>query len=130
MSMLRRNSLRVAVMSAVFGSAATALCLFAQNPAPATNPTSTAITGLAPELAPPVRVMAGGQPIDLSDAVGHAAPFYGDIDGDGVSDLLVGQFKDGQLRIYKNIGSTREPAFDSNYTWFKAGADLGRVPSG
>jgi hypothetical protein len=126
--MIRRNSLRVAVMSAVFGSAATAVCCFAQ--APATTPSQQTIAGLADELAQPVQVMAGGKAIDLSDAIGHAAPCYGDIDGDGRSDLLVGQFKDGQLRIYKNVGSTRQPQFDSNYTWFKAGADLGRVPSG
>jgi len=127
--MIRRNALRVAVMSAVFGSAATALCLNAQTPS--TAPSGNVIPGLAEELAPPVRVTTtDGKPIDLSDAIGHAAPFFGDIDGDGASDLLVGQFAKGQLRIYKNTGSTREPAFNSNYSWFKAGADLGTVPSG
>jgi hypothetical protein len=126
--MLRRKALRVAVMSAVLAPAAAALCLYAQTPA--TNPAGATIAGLAEELAQPTKVRAGGQVIDLSDAIGHAAPFFGDIDGDGASDLLVGQFKDGQLRIYKNTGSTRQPQFDSNYTWFKAGADLGRVPSG
>jgi hypothetical protein len=127
--MIRRNPLRVAVMSAVLAPAAAALCLYAQNPA--TAPAGTAILGLADELAPPVQVRTtDGKAIDLFDAVGHAAPFFGDIDGDGANDLLVGQFAQGQLRIYKNTGSTREPAFDSKYTWFKAGADLGRVPSG
>jgi hypothetical protein len=124
--MMRRKTLRVAAMSAALTSAATALRLYAQ--LPATAPAN--ISGLAEELAPPVQVIAGGKAIDLSDAIGHAAPFYGDIDGDGASDLLIGQFKDGQLRIYHNTGSTRQPLFDSNFTWFKAGADLGRVPSG
>src|SRR3954463_12407123 len=126
--MMRRKALRVAVMSAVLAPAAAALCLYAQSPA--TNPAGGSIAGRAEELAPPVKVMAGGKPIDLSDAIGHAAPFFGDIDGDGANDLLVGQFRDGQLRIYKNVGSTREPQFGANFTWFKAGADLGRVPSG
>ena len=113
-------------MSAAFVSAATALRLVAAPPT--TEPAN--ISGLAEELAQPVHVMAGGKAIDLSDAIGHAAPFYGDIDGDGTNDLLVGQFKNGQLRVYHNTGSTRQPLFDSNYTWFQAGADLGRVPSG
>jgi hypothetical protein len=124
--MMRRKTLRVTAMSAALASIGTAVCLLAA--APSAEPAN--IAGLSEELAPPVRVMAGGKAIDLSDAMGHAAPFYDDIDGDGVSDLLVGQFKDGQLRIYHNTGSTRQPLFDSNYTWFKAGADLGRVPSG
>ena len=46
--------------------------------------------GAAGEFAPPVRVEAAGKPIDTE--VGHAAPFVGDFDGDGVDDLLVGQF--------------------------------------
>src|SRR5690348_8725812 len=124
--MMRRKSLRVAVMSAALVAAGVVGRLCAAPPT--TEPAN--IAGLAEELAPPVHVMAGGKAIDLSDAIGHAAPFYGDIDGDGVNDLLVGQFKDGQLRIYHNTGSTRQPLFDSNFTWFKAGADLGRVPSG
>jgi hypothetical protein len=41
------------------------------------------------ELAPPVRIEAARKPIDTD--VGHAAPFVGDFDGDGVNDLVVGQ---------------------------------------
>ncbi|HET6164471.1 MAG TPA: hypothetical protein VFG37_12440, partial [Planctomycetota bacterium] len=41
-------------------------------------------------LLPPVRIEAGGAPIDTE--IGHAAPFVGDFDEDGVNDLLVGQF--------------------------------------
>ena len=37
------------------------------------------------ELAAPGRLEAGGKPIDTD--VGHAAPFVGDFDGDGVHDL-------------------------------------------
>ena len=83
-----------------------------------------------PELAPPVRVMAGDQPIDLGDCIGHAAPFFADIDGDGVKDLLVGQFKDGACRIYKNIGTNAAPKFAAEYQGFKAGGDVGKVPYG
>lgn len=80
-----------------------------------------------PDLAPGVRVVAGGEPIDVD--IGHAAPYFGDFDGDGLNDLLVGQFGDGKLRIYRNVGTRGEPKFD-RFTWFAAGDGEGRVPSG
>ena len=79
------------------------------------------------ELLAPVIIQAGGQPIDVE--VGHAAPFVGDIDHNGKLDLLVGQFGEGKLRIYKNLGSNEKPTFDK-YDWFVAGAELGVVPAG
>ena len=85
------------------------------------------VDGHAPDLAPPVRLLASDKPIDAN--IGHAAPFYADIDGDGVRDLLVGQFDGGQLRIYHNFGTNAQPAF-RDMQWFKAGADLGKVPYG
>jgi hypothetical protein len=75
-----------------------------------------------PELAAPVQVQAGGQPINVD--VGHAAPFYGDLDGDGKPHLLVGQFGDGKLRVYRNAGTNAKPRFNE-FTWFD-----GKVPSG
>ncbi|NQT11141.1 MAG: M48 family metalloprotease, partial [Planctomycetes bacterium] len=80
----------------------------------------------AADLAPPVRVMAGGKPIDVG---GCAAPFFGDFDGDGRKDLLVGQYDYGRLRIYRNIGANAQPKFDS-FEWFKAGGRIAGVPSG
>ena len=82
---------------------------------------------LSPELSPPVLLEADGKPIDTE--VGHAAPFYGDFDGDKVPDLLVGQFGGGKLKVYRNEGTAAAPVF-KNMTWFKAGADLGVVPAG
>jgi hypothetical protein len=80
------------------------------------------------ELEAPVPIMAAGKPIDVQHD-GHAAPFVGDFDGDGVMDLLVGQYHEGRLRIYRNIGTNSNPKFDT-YTWFKAGGDFGKVPVG
>lgn len=82
--------------------------------------------GLAPDLAPPVKILAAGKPIDVD--TGHAAPFVADFDGDGVRDLLVGQFRDGKLRIYHNGGSNTEPRFD-RFAWFLDGRPEGRVPA-
>jgi hypothetical protein len=95
----------------------------------ATTEPSTAIDipGLDPELSPPVRIEAGGKPIDTD--IGHAAPFVGDIDGDGVPDLLVGQFGEGKLCIYHNDGTATAPKLAAGQ-FLKIGADLGRVPSG
>ena len=81
----------------------------------------------APDLMPPVRLEAAGKPIDTE--VGHAAPFVGDFDGDGVQDLLVGQFGEGILWIYKNVGSNAHPKLAAGVK-FKGGKEDGRVPTG
>lgn len=83
---------------------------------------------LAQEFKDPVRLLAAGQPIDTE--VGHAAPLFDDFDGDGLKDLLVGQFGDGILRIYRNTGTNNEPVFAAGVE-FKEGTDgEGRVPTG
>jgi hypothetical protein len=83
---------------------------------------------LASDLDGPVQITADGKPIDVQRE-GHSAPFVGDFDGDGANDLLVGQFEEGRLRIYRNVGTNSQPRFDK-YEWFKTGAELGRVPTG
>jgi hypothetical protein len=83
--------------------------------------------GLSPELAQPVRLQAAGKPIDT--AIGHAAPFGGDFDGDGVNDLLVGQFGDGILWIYRNQGTNAQPRLAAGVK-FKGGQKDGTVPTG
>ncbi len=82
---------------------------------------------LGDTLAPPVRIEAAGKPIDTE--VGHAAPFVYDFDGDGVKDLLVGQFGGGILTIYRNEGTNAQPKLAAGVR-FKAGGKDGTVPSG
>ncbi|HEX5053912.1 MAG TPA: VCBS repeat-containing protein [Planctomycetota bacterium] len=72
----------------------------------------------------PFRIEAGGKPIDVE--IGHAAPYVVDFDGDGVRDLLVGQFGQGRCRIYKNTGTNQKPAF-GEFTWFEAGGKPAEV---
>lgn len=79
------------------------------------------------ELAPPVRLEAGGKPVDTD--VGHAAPFVCDLDGDGIQDLLVGQFGQGVLWIYRNEGTNAAPKLAAG-TKFKDGGEDGTVPYG
>jgi len=89
--------------------------------------TSAKNAGLASELAEPVKLEAAGKPIDTE--IGHAAPFVCDFDGDGLKDLLVGQFGEGLLRIYRNEGTNSEPKLAAGVK-FKEGKEDGRVPSG
>jgi hypothetical protein len=81
------------------------------------------------ELAKPVRVEAGGQPINIG-GVGHSAPFLADFYGDGKLHLLVGTFSEGQLRIYRNTGTNQAPKFDSKYDVLLDGKPQGTVPTG
>ena len=62
-------------------------------------------------------------------AVGHAAPYLYDFDLDGVRDLLVGQFGNGELLIFRNGGSDAAPVYAAGTT-FEAGGAKGTVPAG
>ena len=79
------------------------------------------------EFEAPVRIEADGAAIDTD--VGHAAPFVTDFDGDGVQDLLVGQFGEGLLWIYHNEGTDASPKLAAGKK-FKGENKDGRVPSG
>lgn len=102
-----------------------AVAAAATQAASAATPAGSA--GLDPELLPPVRIEAGGKPIDT--VIGHAAPFVADFDGDRVPDLLVGQFGSGEMRIYRNEGTAAAPKLAAGQL-FKDGADTGRIPAG
>ena len=83
--------------------------------------------GPSRELAAPDRIEAGGRPIDTE--IGHAAPFVGDFDGDGIHDLLVGQFGGGVLWVFRSVGDDHEPALSAG-TKFQADGKDGVVPTG
>lgn len=72
----------------------------------------------------PFRIESAGVPIDVE--IGHAAPYVADFDGDGVRDLLVGQFGKGRCRIYKNVGTATAPKFDG-FVFFEAGGKVAEV---
>jgi hypothetical protein len=75
----------------------------------------------------PVLIQADGKDIDVE--IGHADPYVIDWDGDGMLDLLVGQFGAGKLLIFRNEGTSKDPKFGKAEV-FKAGDADGRIPSG
>jgi len=90
-------------------------------------PTGFAI-GTAEDFDPPFRVSAGEKWISVD--IGHAAPLFIDWDGDGIDDLLVGQFGEGKLRIYRNVGTAKQPRFNEDFALFQTRKGLGSIPSG
>ena len=77
----------------------------------------------AADFEPPVRLKAGGTAIRV-EAPGYAAPCWADIDGDGRKDLLVGQFHQGKIRVYKNLGDGKLAAGE----WLMADGSPAEVP--
>jgi hypothetical protein len=80
----------------------------------------------ASELAEPRLVLAGGKMIAVE--VGHAAPLVVDFDGDGVRDLLVGQFGDGKLNIFKNTRTNAAPILAEG-VFLQAGGKDATIPA-
>ena len=71
----------------------------------------------------PVRLKADGVPVRV-ESPGYAAPCWADIDGDGKKDLLVGQFHQGKLRVYRNLGDGKLAAGE----WLMAEGSVAEVP--
>jgi hypothetical protein len=59
----------------------------------------------------PVRILADGEIIDTGDENAHSAPCIEDIDGDGLKDLIVGNFS-GTFRFYQNVGTPKKPVYN------------------
>ncbi len=76
-----------------------------------------------PAFQPPVRLMADGAPVRVEEP-GYAAPCWADIDGDGTKELLVGQFHQGKIRVYKQRGDLKFAPGE----WLKAGGEVAQVP--
>ncbi len=60
-----------------------------------------------PKYAAPVRVEADGRPVDV---YGNPSPNFADFRGDGVKDLVCGEFLDG-FTFFQNIGTKQAPDF-------------------
>ena len=71
----------------------------------------------------PVRLKADGVPVRVESS-GYAAPCWADIDCDGKKDLLVGQFHQGKIRVYRNLGDGKLAAGQ----WLMAEGSVAEVP--
>lgn len=58
----------------------------------------------------PVRLQAEGKDIDIGGVWGHAGPCLSDVDGDGLTDLVVGDFS-GKFRLFRNVGTPSQPRY-------------------
>lgn len=67
------------------------------------------LAALGEVLAEPFLVKADGKPVSVER--GHADPVLYDWDGDGVRDLVVGQFAEGRIWVYRNTGTEKEKSF-------------------
>lgn len=71
----------------------------------------------------PVRFKGGDEFVRV-ESPGYAAPCWDDIDGDGKKDLLVGQFNDGKIRVFKGLGGEKLARGE----WLKAEGKVAEVP--
>lgn len=74
----------------------------------------------------PYRVKADDKVIDTGEAWGHCGPCIADVDGDGLPDLLVGDFS-GFFRFYKNVGTKDKPIY-TDKGQLQAGGVAAQVP--
>lgn len=77
----------------------------------------------AADFHPPVRMTAGGAPVKV-ESPGYACPCWADIDGDGKPDLLVGQFAQGKIQVFKGLGGEKL----AKGAWLQAGGKAAEVP--
>jgi hypothetical protein len=77
----------------------------------------------SPEFDRPVRLMGGSEYVRV-ESPGYAAPCWADIDRDGKKDLLVGQFNQGKIKVYKNLGEGKLAAG----AWLQAEGNVAEVP--
>ena len=77
----------------------------------------------AVQFSAPVRLKASDEAVRV-ESPGWACPAWYDVDRDGKSDLVVGQFKDGKMKLYRNLGDGKLAPGE----WLKADGAVAKVP--
>ena len=77
----------------------------------------------AAEFQSPVRLKAADGFVRVENP-GYAAPCLADLDADGKKELLVGQFRDGKIRVFKH----QDAETFSPGEWLKAEGEVAHVP--
>ncbi len=73
----------------------------------------------------PYRLKAGSEFVEVS--VGYACPTLFDIDQNGTDDLVVGEYDQGQVRLFFNQGIDGEPVL-APYEYLMIGSERFSVP--
>lgn len=84
--------------------------------------------GWAPDWLPEYQLTADGTVIGEGRFY-YAAPCVVDWDGDGVKDLILGQFMNGSIRFYRNHGTASEPEF-TTFDDLQADGEIITLPYG
>lgn len=76
----------------------------------------------------PFRIKAGDEYIAV-ESPGYACPTMADVDGDGLEDLVVGQFNKGLMWFCKNVAESpsETPQFDKA-DWIRSDGEPAEVP--
>jgi len=75
----------------------------------------------------PVRLKAGDEFVDTRAYVAHTGPLLYDYDGDGKTDLLVGNFR-GSIQLFRNVGTREAPVYESKGLLQADGKDV-KIPN-
>jgi hypothetical protein len=88
----------------------------------------------APKLSAPQILIGKTEPL-MAEGMGWAAPAVYDWNGDGKKDLLIGEFGSGLenkeravgnfVRVYKNIGTDKEPRFSDSFEYARPNRSAG-----
>lgn len=100
----------------------TANLVFAQS-AQTVARTGKAVNATDIQFEDPVQLQADGELVKV-DQPGFACPSFADMDGDGLKDLLVGQFDGGKIKVYRNLG--KQGFADGE--WLQAEGQTAEVP--
>jgi hypothetical protein len=71
-------------------------------------------------------LFCAGDPIHVGN---HGSPCLADWDGDGLEDLITGQFDLGKIRLYPNEGTNAEPVYN-RYEFLEADGKVIKLPYG
>jgi len=87
---------------------------------------AAAAPAITPRFAGPEMINDAGVPIDVGY---YGAPLMFDCNLAGAKDLICGQFDQGKIRFYPNLGPDSAPDFNG-YTYLKAGVGEITLPYG
>jgi hypothetical protein len=82
--------------------------------------------GVTPLFVGPEPVNDAGVPIDVGY---YGAPTMYDWNKDGAKDLVLGQYEEGKIRLYQNLGPDTAPDFNG-FTYFQSGGTDITLPYG